>query len=284
MPIFTFGTETQKQKYLPGLCNGDLIGAHGMSEPGSGSDAFSLRTRAERRGSGYVLNGTKTFVTNAPVSDVALVFATVDPAKRMLGVTGFLIDKGTPGFSVSPHIDKMGLRTSPMSEVILEDCFVSDESRLGKEGMGSRIFSDSMEWERSCILGSHLGAMERLIERCVRHAKDRRQFGEPVGRFQSVANRIVDMKLRLETARLLLYQVAWLKKMGRSAVMEAALAKLHVSECFVQSGLDAIRTMGGYGYAAEYEVERELRDAIGGILYSGTSDIQRNIAARLLGL
>jgi len=171
-----------------------------------------------------------------------------------------------------------------MSEVILEDCFVSEESRLGREGMGSRIFSDSMEWERSCILGSHLGAMERLVERCVQHARDRRQFGESVGKFQSVANRIVDMKLRLETARLLLYQVAWLKKMGRSAVMEAALAKLYVSECFVQAGLDAIRTMGGYGYATEYEVERELRDSVGGILYSGTSDIQRNIVARMLGL
>jgi alkylation response protein AidB-like acyl-CoA dehydrogenase len=284
MPILTFGTEAQKQRYLPGLCSGELVGAHGMSEPGSGSDAFSLRTRAERRGDGYVLNGTKTFVTNAPVCDVALVFATVDPARKMLGVTGFLIDKGTPGFSVSSHIDKMGLRTSPMSEVILEDCYVPDKSRLGREGMGSRIFGDSMEWERSCILGSHLGAMEHLIERCVAHARDRQQFGQPVGRFQSVANRIVDMKLRLETARLLLYKVAWLKKMGRSAVMEAALAKLCVSECFVQSGLDAIRTMGGYGYASDYEVERELRDAIGGILYSGTSDIQRNIVARLLGL
>lgn len=284
MPIYTFGTEAQKQKYLPGLCSGDLIGAHGMSEPGSGSDAFSLRTRATRRDNGYVLNGTKTFVTNGPVCDVALVFATVDPARRMLGVTAFLIDKGTPGFSVSPHIDKMGLRTSPMSEVVLEDCWVPEDSRLGWEGAGSRIFNDSMEWERSCILGSHLGAMERLLERCVQHAKDRHQFGQPVGSFQSVANRIVDMKLRLETARLLLYRVAWLKKIGRPAVMEAALAKLHVSECFVQTGLDAIRTMGGYGYATEQEVERDLRDAVGGTLYSGTSDIQRNIVAKLLGL
>jgi len=168
--------------------------------------------------------------------------------------------------------------------VVLEDCYVPEENRLGREGMGSRIFSDSMEWERSCILGSQLGTMQRLLERCVQHVKDRRQFGQPVGKFQSVANRIVDMKLRLETARLLLYQVAWLKKTGRSAVMEAALVKLYLSECFVQSGLDAIRTMGGYGYTAEYEVERDFRDAIGGTLYSGTSDIQRNIVARLLGL
>jgi alkylation response protein AidB-like acyl-CoA dehydrogenase len=284
MPILTFGTEAQKRKYLPGLCNGTLIGAHGMSEPDSGSDAFSLRARAERRDGGYVLNGTKTFVTNAPMCDVALVFATIDPSRKMMGVTGFLVDKGTPGFSVSRHIEKMGLRTSPMSEIVLEDCFVPDENRLGREGIGSRIFGDSMEWERSCILGSHLGAMQRLMERCIRHASDRHQFGQPIGRFQSVANRIVDMKLRLETARLLLYQVAWLKKAGRPAVMEAALAKLYVSECFVQTALDAVRTMGGYGYTSEYEVERDLRDAIGGTLYSGTSDIQRNIIARLLGL
>jgi alkylation response protein AidB-like acyl-CoA dehydrogenase len=284
MPIWTFGTEEQKEKYLPGLCSGRLIGAHGMSEPDSGSDAFSLRTRAERCGNGYVLNGTKTFVTNAPMCDVAVVFATVNPARKMLGVTGFIVDKGTPGFSVSQHIDKMGLRTSPMSELILNDCYVPEENRLGREGIGSRIFSDSMEWERACILGSHLGAMQRLLERCVQHARDRRQFGEAIGRFQSVANRIVDMKVRLETARLLLYQVAWLKKNGKSAVMEAALAKLYLSECFVQSGLDAIRTMGGYGFTTEYEVERDFRDAIGGTLYSGTSDIQRNIIARLLGL
>jgi alkylation response protein AidB-like acyl-CoA dehydrogenase len=284
MPILRFGSEAQKEKYLPPLCRGELIGAHGMSEPDSGSDAFSLRTRAERRGDGYVLNGTKTFVTNAPMCDLALVFATVDPARKMLGVTGFLIERGTPGFTVSHHIEKMGLRTSPMGELVLQDCYVPEESRLGREGMGSRIFGDSMEWERSCILGSHLGAMQRLLERCVAHACERRQFGEPIGRFQSVANRIVDMKLRLETARLLLYQVAWLKKQGKSAVMEAALAKLYLSECFVQSGLDAVRTMGGYGYTTEYEVERDLRDAIGGTLYSGTSDIQRNIIARLLGL
>lgn len=284
MPILTFGTEEQKAKYLPGLCSGELIGAHAMSEPDSGSDAFSLRTRAERRGNGYVLNGTKTFVTNAPMADLVLVFATIDPARKMLGVTGFLVEKGTPGLSVSKHIDKMGLRTSPMAEVILDDCFVSEQNRLGKEGIGSRIFSDSMEWERACILGSHLGAMQRLLERSVQHVKDRRQFGQPIGQFQSVANRIVDMKLRLETARLLLYQVAWLKKVGRSAVMEAALAKLYLSECFVQTGLDAVRTMGGYGYTTEYEVERDLRDAIGGTLYSGTSDIQRNIVARLMGL
>ncbi|HFE67190.1 MAG TPA: acyl-CoA dehydrogenase [Chloroflexi bacterium] len=283
-PILTFGTEEQREKYLPPMIRGEMIGAHGMSEPDSGSDAYSLRTRAEKVDGGYVLNGAKMFVSNAPVADVSVVFATVDPKRGMWGVTGFIVDHDTPGFSVSRHIDKMGLRTSPMGELIFQDCFLPEENRLGPVGAGANIFKDSMEWERSCILGSHIGAMERQIEETVQYAREREQFGQPVGKFQSVANRIVDMKVRLETARLLLYKVAWLKSQGQTAVMEAALAKLYLSESFVASGIDAIKTHGGYGYMTEFEVERDLRDAIGGLLYSGTSDIQRNIIARLLGL
>jgi alkylation response protein AidB-like acyl-CoA dehydrogenase len=283
-PILTFGTEAQKEKYLPGLSSGELIGAHGMSEPDSGSDAYSLRTRAEKVEDGYLLNGTKMFVTNAPVSDVAVVFATVNPDRGRWGISTFLVDKGTPGFSISRDIEKMGLRTAPMGELILQDCFVPAENLLGSEGAGASIFNSSMEWERSCILASHVGAMERQLETCIKYARERQQFGQPIGRFQSVSNRIANMKVRLETARLLLYKVAWLKKQGKSADMEAALAKLYLSESFVQSSLDAIRTLGGYGYMTEFEVERDLRDSVGGLLYSGTSDIQRTIIARLLGL
>jgi hypothetical protein len=283
-PILTFGTEAQKQKYLPGFCSGEIIGAHGMSEADSGSDAYSLRTRAERTSAGYVLNGSKMFVTNAPVADMSVIFATVDPAKGRGGVTAFLVDKGTPGFRVSRNIEKMGLRTSPMGELILEDCVLPEENRLGPEGAGTSIFNSSMEWERSCILGSHVGAMERQLEECIRYARERRQFGQAIGKFQSVANRIADMKVRLETARLLLYKVAWLNQNGKSAVMEAALAKLYLSESYVSSSMDAIRTYGGSGYMSELEVERDLRDAIGGTIYSGTSDIQRMIIARWLGL
>ncbi|MBK8900843.1 MAG: acyl-CoA dehydrogenase family protein [Anaerolineaceae bacterium] len=283
-PILSFGTEEQKRKYLPGLCSGELIGAHGMSEPDSGSDAYSLRTKATRVDGGYVLNGTKMFVTNAPISDLSVVFATVDPSKGFGGITAFIVETGTPDFSLGRNLDKMGLRTSPMGELILQDCFVPEENRLGPEGAGSSIFNDSMEWERSCILGSHIGAMERQLETCIRYARERRQFGKPIGKFQSVSNRIADMKVRLETARLMLYKVAWLKKIGKSAVMEAAVAKLYLSECYVQSSMDAIRTLGGYGYMTEFEVERDLRDAVGGTIYSGTSDIQRMIIARLSGL
>jgi alkylation response protein AidB-like acyl-CoA dehydrogenase len=283
-PLLAFGSEAQKAKYLPGLCTGALIGAHGMTEPDSGSDAYSLRARARPVPDGYVLDGTKMFVTNAPVADVALVFATLDPARGMSGITAFLVDRGTPGLTFSSSIQKMGLRTAQMGSLVLQECFVPCESRLGPEGAGSVIFNSSMAWERSCILGSHVGAMERQLEACVRYARERRQFGQPIGKFQAVANRIADMKVRLETARLLLYQVAWLNATGKQAVMEAALAKLYLSECFVQSSLDAVRTFGGYGYTTEFEAERDLRDAVGGTLYSGTSDIQRVIIARWLGL
>ena len=284
MPILDFGTPEQKARLLPPLVRGEWIGAHAMSEPDSGSDAYSLRARAERRNDGYVLNGTKTFVTNAPVADLTLVFATIDRSKGMWGVTAFLVERGTPGFRVSRQIEKLGLRTSPMAEVVLEDCFLPEASRLGPEGAGAKIFNSSMEWERSCILASHLGAMERQLEGSIRYARERQQFGQNIGKFQSVSNRIVDMRVRLETARLLLYKVAWMKKTGQPAVQEAALAKLYLSECFLQSSLDAIRVYGGYGYMTEFEIERDLRDSIGGTIYSGTSDIQRVIAARLMGL
>ena len=284
LPILTCGTEMQREKYLPGLCSGELIGAHGMTEPESGSDAYKLRTRATRDGAGYVLNGTKTFVTNAPVADLAVVFATVDPCQGLSGITAFIVEMGTPGFSVGPDMPKMGLRTATMGELVLEACFVSEDNRLGLEGAGASLFNSSMEWERSCILATDVGAMERQLETCIRYARNRRQFDQPIGKFQSISNRIADMKVRLETARLILNKVAWLKTIGKPAVLEAAIAKLYLSECFVQSSLDAIRIHGGYGYMTDFDVERDLRDAVGGTFYSGTSDIQRVIIARWLGV
>ena len=231
-----------------------------------------------------MLNGSKMFVTNAPFADLSLIFATLNPEKDFWGLTAFLVPKDTPGYSVSRDIEKMGLRTSPMGEIILQDCFVPESSRLGAEGNGASIFNSSMEWERSCILASHVGAMERQLEESVKYARTRHQFDQPIGKFQSVSNRIADMKVRLETARLLLYQLAWKKSQGKQAVMESAIAKLYLSECFLRSSEDALRIHGGYGYMTEFEVERDLRDAVGGTIYSGTSDIQRQVIARLLGL
>ncbi len=284
MPLLGFGTEEQKQRYLPALIRGEIIGAHGMTEPDSGSDAFSLSTTAVKDGNQYVLNGSKTFVSNGPVAEVFVVFATVNKAHGFMGITAFLVERDAPGLSVSENMSKMGLRTSPIGELFFDECRIPESARLGKEGEGARIFNHSMEWERAAILANYVGAMQYQLERCIAHARQRRQYGKPIGKFQAVSHRIVEMKLRHELARLLLYKVAWRKKTEGSCPMEAALAKLFLSEAWVASSMDAIRTFGGYGYMTEYELERDLRDAIGGTLYSGTSDIQKNIIAKLLGL
>jgi alkylation response protein AidB-like acyl-CoA dehydrogenase len=283
-PIWLYGTAAQKERYLGGLCSGTLIGAHAMSEPGSGSDSSALRTKAARRGDRWVLNGTKTFVTNAPIADLFVVFATTNPDRGFMGVTGFLVEKDAPGLRVGNAIEKMGLRTSPMAEVAFEDCELPDEALLGEVGGGAAMFASSMEWERGCLLASCIGAMERQISACIEYAQTRRQFNRPIGKFQSVANKIVDMKVRMETSRLLLYRVGWLKMHHKDAVMDAAIAKLHLSECWVQSCLDAIQIHGGYGFMTEFGVERDLRDAVATRIYSGTSEIQRNIIAARLGL
>jgi alkylation response protein AidB-like acyl-CoA dehydrogenase len=284
LPLVKFGTPAQQQAYLPGLMSGDLIGVHAMTEPDSGSDAFSMRTRAERQGDCYVLRGTKLYITNAPVADVVLVFA-ADPGKsRMTGISAFLVEKGTPGFTVSRGLDKMGLRTSPMGEIVLEDCLVPAGNRLGAEGAGMAIFNSSMAWERTCIMASAVGAMQRQLETCVEYARVRKQFGQPIGKFQAVAGKVADMYLRLEAARLLVYQAAWLGQQGKSVLAEAAAAKLFASEAWVASSLDAVQVHGAYGYMRESGVERDLRDAVASTIYSGTSEIQRVILARLLGL
>lgn len=284
MPILRFGSDEQKEKYLPKLCSGDLIGANGVTEPDSGSDAFSLKTSAKREDDYYILNGTKTFCTMAPHADVFMVFATVDKRKSFMGVTAFIVERDFPGFKIGKHIEKMGLKTAPMAELILEDCRVPLRNRLGKEGNGAAIFEDTVEWERSCILASLLGGMERQLEQCILYSKQRKQFGKPIGKFQSIANKIVDMKVRLETARLLLYKVAWTKHAQGKAPMEAAIAKLYLSESWIKSCLEAVQIHGGYGYTTEYEVERDLRDSVASTLYSGTSEIQKNIISRYLGL
>ena len=284
LPILIYGNEEQRRKYLPGLCNGELIGANGASEPGAGSDIFSMRTRAGRQGDCYVLNGTKTFVSNAPVANLFTVYATVDPGLGAMGITAFLIESDTPGLTVGKSLEKMGLRTSPMAEVIFDDCIIPVANRLGREGRGVAVFESSMEWERGCILANYLGLMRRQLETSIEHVRGRRQFGSAIGKFQSVANRIVDMKVRLDTCRPLVYRIGWLKENNKPAMMEASVAKLYVSECLIQSCRDALQIHGGYGYMVEQGIERELRDALGSTLYSGTTEIQRNLIAKCLGI
>jgi len=284
MPILEFGTQDQKERYLPKLTSGEWIGANGASEPDSGSDVFSMRTLARREGDRYVLDGTKTFVSNAPVANVFLLYATIDRALGPMGVTAFVAERDAPGLTVGAPLEKMGLRTSTMAELFLEDCELPATSLIGREGRGMRVFDASMEWERGCILAGTLGAMRRLLESCVSYARGRKQFGTAIGKFQSVSNRVADMKVRLDTSRALVYRIGQLRDRGEGARTEAAIAKLHVSESFAASAQDAMRIYGGYGYMVEQGLERELRDALGGVFYSGTSDIQRNIIARAMGL
>ncbi|MCC6653016.1 MAG: acyl-CoA dehydrogenase family protein [Candidatus Eisenbacteria bacterium] len=285
MPIVHYGTEEQKKRWLPGLVSGEFVGAHAITEPGAGSDVMSLTSRCEARDGGYVLNGQKTFATNAPVADLALAFAYLSRGDdKPKALTAFLIPRDTPGVTFGKPIPKMGLRTSPMGEVIFEDCFVPESARLGPEGAGMRIFNSAMEWERACIFAGHLGAMERLLDDCVRYTRKRRQFGQPIAKFESVQGKLADMKVAIEAGRYLLYRVGWLAGQGKSAVMEAAIAKLFVSEAHSRAALDALQIHGGYGYMKEYPIEREVRDALSGTLYSGTSEIQRKIIASCLGL
>lgn len=284
IPILSFGTDEQKKKYLPKLVNGEWVGVHAMTEPMSGSDAYSLKTRFERKGDRVILNGSKTFITNATYADMVIVFATSDPAKGPAGISAFIVEKGTPGFNISRRLHKMGLRTSPMAELSFEDCEVPASSQLGKDGAGPAIFTASMEWERICILASHLGVMQRLLETSVAYARERKQFGESIGKFPAVSSKIADMEVRLETGRLVLYKAAWMKAQGKHPLREAAIAKTYVADACIQSCLDAIQIHGGYGYMTEYQIERELRDAISGKIYSGTTEIQKMIISGLHGL
>jgi alkylation response protein AidB-like acyl-CoA dehydrogenase len=285
VPIWLHGNEEQKRRYLPRLCDGAMIGVHAMTEPGSGSDAFALRTKAVADGSEFRINGTKTFISNGPVADLVIVFAMTDSSKGYYGgVTAFLVETSRRGFYVSQKFEKMGLRTSPIAELVFEDLRVPAGSVLGEVGGGASLFTDAMDWERVCLFASHIGTMERLLETSVSYSRTRTQFGQQIGKFQAVSHRIADMKVHLEAARLLTYKAAWRLGRSKSVSMDAAIAKVFVSESLVKTALDTVQIHGGYGYMTDYEVERALRDAVGSTIYSGTSEMQRTIIARWLGL
>ena len=285
VPVWQHGSDEQKRRYLTGLCDGTLIGAHAITEPGSGSDTFAMRLRAEKTDGGWRLSGSKTFISNGPVADVVVVFAVTDPGKGFHGgITAFLVERGTIGFSVGQKFDKMGLRTSPVGELVFEDAQVPEGAVLGSVGGGAGVFGTAMEWERSLLVAAHVGTIERLLETSITYARTRSQFGQVIGKFQAVAHKIADMKVQLEAARLLVYRTASRLTSSRSVSLDAAITKLFVSESLVRTALDAVQLHGGYGFMEEYEVERALRDAVGSTLYSGTSEMQRNIIARWLGL
>ncbi len=281
-PIIAYGTPEQKEKYLPGLADGSIIGVQAITEAEAGSDIYSMKAQAEKVEGGYLVNGAKKFITLGPKADLALVFATLDPELGKWGVTSFFVEMDMPGLSISPNREKMGLRTTPIGEINFENCFVPNKNLLGQEGSGVGISRSTFEYERFTIIPNHIGAMKHQLEQAVAYAKQRKQFGGPITQFQSISNRLANMKLRLETARLLLYKAAWLKDQNQDVMMEACLVNLHLAESFVESSMDALRIHGGNGYMTDFEVERDLRDAIGTTIYAGTSDIQRNIIAKLL--
>ncbi|HKX32977.1 MAG TPA: acyl-CoA dehydrogenase family protein [Blastocatellia bacterium] len=284
VPIWKAGDDRQRERFLKPATSGQLIAANAMTEPEAGSDISSLKTSALKDGDHYVLNGVKSFVTNGPVADLFLVYATVSRQAGFLGLTAFLIEKDTPRLKVAPIHDKVGLRSSPIAEVYLDDCRVPAENRLGREGAGGAIFKESMGWERTCLFAVYVGLLQRQLEICIERTRDRKQFGQPIGKFQSVANRIVDMKLRLEASRLLLYQAGWVHQHRPQSDLESALSKLFIAESAVQSGLDAIQIYGGYGCLSEMGIDLMLRDAIPARIYSGTSEVMRKIIANSMGL
>lgn len=284
MPIAEHGTDELKGKMLPRLCSGEWVGANAITESEAGSDAFALKTRAVREGDLYILTGTKEFVTNGPVADAVIIYASTNPAFGYLGVTAFAVEKNTPGLTAGQPFGKMGLTTSPMSSIYLEGCRVPASHRLGAEGQGGQVFKSSMLWERACLFALYVGMMERQLEKTTAYAKERRQFGKKISKNQAVSHRLADMKLRLEAARLLLYRACWVFDNGKDATLDISMAKLAVSEAAIQSSLDAIQIHGGIGYMTESGIESSLRDAIPSTIFSGTSQIQRDLIAKELGL
>jgi alkylation response protein AidB-like acyl-CoA dehydrogenase len=247
---------------------------------------MSMRSTATPDGSGgYVLNGRKTFITSAPLADVFLVIASVDRSRGMSGLTAFLVERGMDGLDVEPLRDrKMGLRTCPLGDVVMQDCHVGPEHLLGPVGGGATVFGVAMSWERSFILAPALGRMRSQLDACIEYARTRRQFGRPIGRNQAIADKIVDMELRLETSRLLTYHVSHLRQIGRRLTREPSQVKLELSETWLQNSLDAVQIHGGAGYLQSMGFERDVRDAAAARIYSGTSEMQRSIIARFLGL
>ena len=279
-----FGTVEQRKRLLPGLVDGSSKGAFCITETDSGSDTFAMSTTfTESSDGGFVLSGQKAYVTMAPEADVFVVFATKDAALGQWGVTTFLVDRGSPGLSVGPNRPKMGLRTTPFADVTFDGVELGPDAILGSVGSGAAVFSAAMEAERAFVLAAQIGAMQRQLDQTVQFSRERKQFNQPIGDFQAVSHRLADMKLRHDNARLQLYRAALLFSLGRPSMEAAALAKIQASEAAIASSIDALLTHGARGYVTEFGVEQDLRNSAGGIVYGGTSDIQRNIVARLLG-
>jgi len=281
--IFTHGSEAQKNKYVPKLASGEWIGCMGLTEPNAGSDVASITTRAQRKGDTYVLNGNKMFITNGPVADVAVVYAKTGKDLKHAGVSAFVVEKGTPGFSAGKNLIKMGVRSSHTSELVFEDCEIPAENLIGQEGAGFLMAMRTVEWDRSALLAPFVGGMTYVLEKCLNYARERHQFGRPIGQFQAIKHKLADIKIFIEAARSLCYRIAWCKDQGRPLnFLEAAVAKLFVGDWSLGPANDAVVLHGGYGYCHEYEVERYFRDSRLAPIGGGTSEIQKRVIAKLL--
>jgi acyl-CoA dehydrogenase len=283
-PILYFGNEEQKKKYIPKLASGEYLGAFGLTEPSSGSDAASLKTRAVKKGDHFILNGSKIFITNAGEADVYIVFASTEPDKGSYGISAFIVDKDTPGFSVGKKEKKMGLNGSNTCEIVFEDARVPAENLLGNEGEGFKIAMSNLDVGRIGIAAQSLGIAEAALEYATNYAKERKQFGKPIGANQGLGFKLADMATEVEAAKLLTYRAADLKTNNMSCGKEASMAKLFASETAMKSAIEAVQVYGGYGYTKEYPVERLFRDAKVCQIYEGTSEIQRMVLSKhLLG-
>ncbi|PLS03918.1 acyl-CoA dehydrogenase [Neobacillus cucumis] len=281
-PILYFGTEEQKQKYVPKLASGVYLGAFCLTEPSSGSDAASLKTRAVKKGDHYVLNGSKVFITNGGEADVYIVFATTDPSLGTKGIAAFIVEKGTPGFIVGKDEKKMGLHGSRTVQLTFEDMHVPAENMLGKEGEGFRIAMANLDVGRIGIATQALGIAEASLEAATAYAKERHQFGKPIAAQQGIAFKLADMATSVEAAKLLVYRAADLRSKGLKCTQEASMAKLFTTRTAVEAATEAIQVFGGYGYTEHYPVERYFRDAKVTEIYEGTSEIQRIVISKHL--
>jgi len=283
LPISEYASDELKQKYLPSLIDGTFIAANAMTETESGSDVYTMQCSASHQDGNYVLNGTKTFVSNCGDASLVLTYAKTDPDKGFFGgITAFVVEKGN--YSIGAEFKKMGLESCSLGEIVFEEVSLPENAVVGKEGGGGMIFNRSMEWERICLTGIHLGAMERVLKKTVDFVKQRKSKGDSIGKFQAVSHRLAEMKVLLESSRNMAFKAAWTLDNKKSAGEEAAIAKLLVSTSVKDFMLKAMQIFGGYGYVADYGIEQEVRDALAATIYSGTSDIQKNIIALYLGI
>jgi butyryl-CoA dehydrogenase len=281
--IYAHGTDQQRAAYIPKLSSGEWVGCMGLTEPDAGSDVASMTTRAEKKGDRYILNGNKMFITNGPVADVAVVYAKTGKDLKHAGISAFIVERGHKGFSAGNNLMKMGVRTSHTSELILEDCEIPEANLIGREGGGFLMAMQTVEWDRSALLAPFVGGMTYVLNKCARYAKERHQFGRPIGHFQAIKHKLADIKIFIEAARTLCYRIAWCKDQGRPLNhLEAAVAKLFVGDWSLGPANDAMVLFGGYGYCQEYEVERYFRDSRLAPIGGGTSDIQKKIISKLI--